>query len=159
MKKKQDIMLSKSFKQTIFNCNLFVVSIIIFLVGLCSCSSNNTFNKECSNCYKLKLLDSATFQNYIFLVINDNAENNYYLLSSKVGDDQIDTMRNLRKLKVGDEINMNLNKIPSTIVDNSTYSNNTLSGYHYKDIIIWYLDTFRVDLYNSNQIVDKYCKY
>lgn len=158
MLKKQNITLNKVNKNLIIDFLGRTLTFIFLFSFLYSCSTSTNYYKECQDCYKLDLIDTVTFSNYNFFVFKDNSNKNYYLVSQKTQITNIDTLKKLSQINIGERIKLTLNMVPTKLIEKSTYTNNSLSGYHYKDVTLWYLDTFRVDLYNSNEIVDKYVR-
>lgn len=124
--------------------NLSLIVLILFL----GCSAVELKDNK----YEVKYIDRYSFDDVNLIELYNISNNSiYYLLSYKIIDFN---KRDFEKLKLNEQYTFYLQKISKPTITKSR-SVDEYSRYERK---IWFNDTFKVDVYSSNNILDLFIK-
>ena len=124
---------------------------IVVLVCMVGCS-NSYINSE-RNVYYLKVIDSSTFEKYNFFYFIDQDSERYYVLSRKVNLSTTDKNYLSNRLEIGKKYPLHLFQIDTTIVASLRFvPTRQIEIYFIDSTTIWQQDTFRTDIYMTDEI-------
>lgn len=132
------------------NKNNKFIFLLIFLLSFNSCIKQ-TYN-DSENRFTLTDIDSTTFEKYIFFSFKNVSNENFYVLSEKFSNLK-DSINISEKLDIGKKYQLNFVHIDTTIVAKLHFTpTRPIDIYSDETLTIWKQDTFRKDIYMSNDI-------
>jgi hypothetical protein len=127
-------------------CPFILFFVIFAIVG---CNTTKIENVQNHNFFKMMSVDTSTFLDYNFMII-ENGEYVFYLISKK---DSIDYNNQfIDTLKKGRSYSFNLSSNDSLKILKLKNKSNPIDEYIYKKRILWMHDTIRVKTYFSQDI-------
>jgi len=140
---------------------IYIALIAISLVVIYTNSSRFPEQSDISGKYKLRWMDSTTFEKYNFICFRDSVNKDRFVISGKINKQTDSTVMNdFVYLRVGKVYHLDLRRIDSTFVMKAhiLLTKQQISVYGDDSLIYWQDDTVRTTIYTTDDIKGLYVR-
>ncbi len=133
-----------------------ILYLYLFVCSILNCQTSNNIDISHGDLYLIRNIDSTTFCEFYFIPLQNKKAEIFYLISSKYSNKEKIPFKNFEPLTLNHEYTLNLKKLKK-LVKATTCDISGYKPYIYLDKhILWYNDTIRIQLYQSDNVFDRY---